>query len=81
MVTRGESIFAVVAAVAQVQARREGGGQKGSLPADPGFRMVRFRMQNSSVQITACGREDVFMISDRNSQHICGRYDLFSLIT
>ena len=31
------------------------GTQKG-----PGFRIVRFRMQNSSAQATACGRDDVF---------------------
>ena len=44
----------------------ERGGQKGSLSGgpgtqgNPGFRIVRFRMQNSSAQTTACGRDDVF---------------------
>ena len=47
------------------QARREG-GQKGSLSGGLGiqegleFRIVRFRMQNSSAQTTACGRDDAF---------------------
>ena len=47
-----------------VQARQEG-GQKGSLSGDtggPGFRIVRFGMQNSSAQTTACGRDDVFFL-------------------
>ena len=41
------------------------GGQKGSLSGGPGthggpgFRIVRFRMQSSSAQTTACGRDDV----------------------
>ena len=43
-------------------------GQKGSLSevpetqGGPGFRIVRFRMQNSSAQTTACGRDDVFFL-------------------
>ena len=47
------------------QARREG-GQKGSLSGGLGiqeglgFRIVRFRMQNSSAQTTVCGRDDAF---------------------
>ena len=49
-----------------------GPGTQGS----PGFRIVRFRMQNSSAQTTACGRKDAFLILGRNS-NICGRYDLF----
>ena len=36
------------------------GGQKGSLSGGPGFRFVRFRMQNSSAQTSACGHDDVF---------------------
>ena len=42
------------------------GGQKGSLTGglgtqgDPWFRIVRIRMQNSSAQTMACGRDDVF---------------------
>ena len=64
----------------------ERGGQKGVTvrwPGDaggPGFRNVRFRMQNSSAQTTACGRDDVFLITGRNS-NICGRYDVILLIT
>ena len=48
-------------------AEREG-GQKGSrsggpgTQGDPGFRIVRFKMQNSSAQTTACGRDDVFFL-------------------
>ena len=40
----------------------ERGGRRGHCPGtqgDPGFWIVRFRMQNSSAQTTACGRDDV----------------------
>ena len=46
----------------------ERGGQKGSLYGGPrtqgglGFRIARFRMQNSSAQTTACGRDDFFFL-------------------
>ena len=66
------------------QAPQEGGrrghcqGARGH--RGPGFRIVRFRMQISSAQTTACGRDDVFLISGRNS-NICGRHDLILLIT
>ena len=52
------------------------GAQKGSLSRGPRFRIIRFRMQNSSAQTTACGRDDVFFISGRNS-NMCRRYDPF----
>ena len=58
--------------------RREGGAE-GVTARDKGgleFRIVKFRMQNSSAQTTVCGRDDVFLLSGRNS-NICGRYDLF----
>ena len=65
----------------------ERGGQRRSLSGGPGtqgggggFRIVWFRMQNSSPQTTACGRDDDFFISGRNS-NICGRYDHILLIT
>ena len=48
--------------IPQVQTRREG-GRRGHCPGTqggPGFRIVRFRMQNSSAQTTACRRDDVF---------------------
>ena len=65
------------------QVRREG-GQKGSLSGGPGtqggpgFRIVRFRMQNSSAQTADAMM--VFLISGQNS-NICERYDLILLIT
>ena len=46
----------------------KGGGHKMSLsegprtPRGPGFKIVRFKMQNSSAQTTACGRDDVFFL-------------------
>ena len=61
-------------------------GQKGSLSGvpgtqgGPGFRIVRFRMQISSAQTMACGRDNVFLISGRNL-NICRRYNVFLLIT
>ena len=63
------------------------GGQKGSLTGglgtqgDPWFRIVRIRMQNSSAQNTACGRDDVFFFFSGRNSNICGRYDLILLIT
>ena len=68
------------------QARREG-GLKGSLSGGsgtqggPGFRIVRFRIQNSSAQTTACGRDDVFFLISGGNSNICGLYDLILLIT
>ena len=56
------TVNTVLKCVYRYQARREG-GQKGLLSGDtggPGFRIVRFRMQNSSAQTTACIRDDVF---------------------
>ena len=58
-----------------IQARREG-GQKGSLSGGPGtqggpgFRIVRFKMQNSSAQTTACGRDDVFFYFGPKFEHL-----------
>ena len=51
------------------QARREGGAEGVTL-GGPGFRIVKFRMQNSSAQTTACGRDEVFLISGRNLKHL-----------
>ena len=52
------------------QARREEGSRRGHYPGTQGglgFRIVRFKMQNSSAQTTACGRDDVFFFLIRTS--------------
>ena len=52
------------------------GGQKGSLSGGPGtqggpgFRIIRFRMQNSSAQTTACGRVNVFFYFGPKFEHL-----------
>ena len=51
-------------------------GQKGSLSGspgtqgDPGFRIFRFRMQNSSAQTKVCGRDDVFFYFGPKFEHV-----------
>ena len=37
---------------------------------DPGFRIVRFKMQNLSAQTTACGRDDVFFDLGPKFEHL-----------
>ena len=52
------------------------GEQKGSLSEGPGtqgvpgFRILRFRMQNSLPQTTACGRDDVFFYFGPKFEHL-----------
>ena len=61
---RSKQVIADTGQLENKQAHREG-GQKGSLSGDSGglgFRIVRFRMQNSLAQTTACGRDDVFFL-------------------